>query len=381
MDYTRIFKRAWHNVRHYRALWIFGAILALTTFSFEAAVFYSLDSDRDASSEGIAIVTQEGETAFEAFRRTLREELDDLRTEIDEANDELDAFFTEELHTNVKSDIVAFLTALVGLLLAAYAVAKVAGYVSETALIRMVDVTEDGGVQHTARQGLRMGWSCAAWRIFLIDLLVNTSAVLVGILLLALAFAPLFLWRTGSTAAGVLGTTFTIGLFLPTLALLVVGGATLSMLKRFFRRVCALEGLGVTASIRRGFLIAKHHLKEVLPAWLVTIGVHVVWPLLVLPVAILLIGAGLLLGGAAALLTGGLASLASDGATPWILAVAMGIPVFLLTLILPLIFLGGLREVFLSSSWTLTYLELRALDAMQRAPAPDVPGVEAATIA
>jgi hypothetical protein len=41
-------------------------------------------------------------------------------------------------------------------------------------------------------------------------------------------------------------------------------------------------------------------------------------------------------------------------------AAVVGIPVFILVMAAPLSFLGGLFEVFLSSTWTLTYRELRA---------------------
>ncbi|MBC8264113.1 MAG: hypothetical protein H8E47_08340, partial [Anaerolineales bacterium] len=63
------------------------------------------------------------------------------------------------------------------------------------------------------------------------------------------------------------------------------------------------------------------------------------------------------------LLAGGLTGLAFEGAAPWIVAGAMGLPVFILVLAAPLAFLGGLFEVFLSSTWTLTYRELRAEEA------------------
>ena len=39
MDYGRVFKRSWHMVTRYRALWIFGVILALTTISFGSALW------------------------------------------------------------------------------------------------------------------------------------------------------------------------------------------------------------------------------------------------------------------------------------------------------------------------------------------------------
>jgi hypothetical protein len=48
-------------------------------------------------------------------------------------------------------------------------------------------------------------------------------------------------------------------------------------------------------------------------------------------------------------------------AAAWIVAgVAAGV-LFILVLAVPLTFLDGLKETFLSSTWTLTYRELRAL--------------------
>jgi hypothetical protein len=67
------------------------------------------------------------------------------------------------------------------------------------------------------------------------------------------------------------------------------------------------------------------------------------------------------------------ASQASSGPLPWILAGAVGLPIFLLVLVIPLLFLGGLWQVYRSSVWTLTYRELRAMEAVQ--PAPAAPAV------
>jgi hypothetical protein len=63
-----------------------------------------------------------------------------------------------------------------------------------------------------------------------------------------------------------------------------------------------------------------------------------------------------------ALLAGGLASLAFEGPVPWILAAVAAVPIFILVMMVPLLFLGGLIEVFKSSVWTLTYREARALE-------------------
>jgi hypothetical protein len=332
---------------------------------------------------GIVVNRRSGETFFEAFQRAVGEEVDELKTGIDAANRDLERFFAQELHVEIESDLLAIITVLLGMMLVSFILAKIASYVADTALIRMVDETEERGVRRSVRHGFRMGWSRTAWRLFLIDVLVGISAVLSLILVFVLALSPLALWATGSTPAGVVGTVAAIGLFFLAIAVAVAAGAALSLLTPFFRRACALEGRGVTASIRRGYAIARSYLKEVVPVWLVMVGVHLIWPFLMLPAVLLLVGVGVVLGGAAALLVGGLAWLFLEGAAPWIMAGAVGIPVFILVLAVPLAFLGGLREVFLSSTWTLTYRELRALESSEpeRVPKVDPSGLEAATVA
>lgn len=66
-------------------------------------------------------------------------------------------------------------------------------------------------------------------------------------------------------------------------------------------------------------------------------------------------------------------------------ALAVGIPVFIVVLVGPLVLLSGLLEVFLSSVWTLTYRELPPAAAREREPALvpglDVSGLEAARAA
>ena len=52
-------------------------------------------------------------------------------------------------------------------------------------------------------------------------------------------------------------------------ALAVVVGTLLSVLKRFFRQACALECLGVIASIRRGWAVVRYKPADVLVMWLI----------------------------------------------------------------------------------------------------------------
>jgi hypothetical protein len=70
-------------------------------------------------------------------------------------------------------------------------------------------------------------------------------------------------------------------------------------------------------------------------------------------------------GGLPALLAGLVTSLFAQGALPWIIAVAVGLPIFLVAVIVPSGFVSGLYETFKSSTWTLTFREVVTLGGVQ----------------
>ena len=105
----------------------------------------------------------------------------------------------------------------------------------------------------------------------------------------------------------------------------------------------------------------RRNLKDVGVMWLIMAGVHIGWPIAIAPVVILLIAVGVLLGGGSLLAVRGLTGLALSEAAAWIVAGVAAGALFILVLAVPLTFLDGLKETFLSSTWTLTYRELRAL--------------------
>jgi len=180
------------------------------------------------------------------------------------------------------------------------------------------------------------------------------------ILLFTLALAPLLLWATDVEAAGVIGTVITVGLFILIILLAIVVAVVLSVLKPFFWRVCVLQRTGVVESIRQGYAMVRHNLKDVGLMWLITVGLRIGWMILTIPVVLLLLVVSGALGGLLALLAGGLTGLAFEGAAPWIVGGVVGISIFILVLVAPLSLLGGLFETYLSGTWTLTYRELRA---------------------
>jgi hypothetical protein len=343
MDHLKVLKRAGEITWRYRALWVLGIILALTT----------------ANGSGSA----RGGGGFSPYYE---------RGPI-------------EVPPQVASALIAIGVGLACLIVVLIIVAIVARYVAETGLIRTVDDYEQTGEKRGVRQGLRMGWSRTAWRFFLIDVLIRLPVALVFFVLFLLSLAPFLLWATGSEAAGAIGTVAAIGLFFLVLLLVIVVSVVLSLLTHFIRRVCALEELGVIESIHRGYAFVRQHLRDVAVMWLIMVGLSIGWVVLMIPVTLLVLALGAVVGGLPALLVGGLAGLAAEGAIPWLLGAAVGVPIFILVVVAPLGFLGGLWEVFRSTTWTLTYRELRALEGLalegsepdvERLAEPDEPGLE-----
>jgi len=329
MDHIKVLKRAWETTWRYRVLWVFGIILALTT-----------GGGGGSGGGGNGDLPSSGD------------------------------FSRLEIPPQSMGTLVAIGVGLACVIVILIIASIVARYVAETALIRMVDDHEETGEERSVRQGFRLGWSRTTLRLFLINLLIDLPTAVVFIGLFLLTAAPLLLLLTKNKVAGAIGIVAAIGLFFLFILLAIVSGVVLSLLKRFFRRVCALEELGVIESIRQGFSVVRQHLKDVAIMWLIMIGLGLAWMIVMIPVTIMLVVVALMLGAFPALLVGGLASLFLEGAVPWILAGAVGLPIFILVVAVPSLFLGGLAEVFKSSVWTLTYRELRALEGLETEPGP-----------
>jgi hypothetical protein len=320
MDHFKILKRAFSITLDYRALWVFGILLALTT----------------AGNGGGG----DGGGDFNGAPPGGWPEL------------------TAEMITAIIAAAVALL--LVVLVLAI--VGTVVRYVSETALIRMVNQHEDTGEKIGVRQGFRLGWSRPALSLFLIDLLIVVSVMVVFVLLLLISAMPLLVWLTDSVPARVLGAVLTVGLAVLVIFAGIVVSIVLSLLVQFFHRAIVLENLGVMAGMRRGLQIVRQRLGDVIVMGLILFGLGLAWLIAMIPLFLVLLMAALVLGGLPALLVGMIISLFTEGPLPWIVAAIVGAPIFFLVIGLPLLFLNGLVETFQSSTWTLTYRELLALE-------------------
>lgn len=346
MDHVKILKRALMITMNYRAMWVFGIILALT-------------AGRGGGGGGSG--GSSGSSGGGSNGGVFPPEWD---------------FDLPQFPSGVVSTWLAVGIALACLILILIIVGVIARYVSETALIRMTERYETSEEKMGVRQGFRLGWSNAALRLFLIDLLFGLGGIVVFTLLLLVAAVPLLVWLTESTVARTIGTVTASGLIMLLIFATIMFVLALSLLVQFFRRACVLEDLGVFDAIRRGYALVRRRLGDVLILALIMFALGLAWLVAIIPVVIMLALAAVVAGGLPALLAWAIASQVGEGATPWVAAAVVGTPIFLLVIGAPLAFLGGLVETFKSNTWTLAYRDLVALDDAPAAALP--PAVEEA---
>ncbi len=330
MDHIRILKRALSITTSYRALWIFGILAGLT-------------AGARASGGGSNGGGGGGGTGPGTFQ-------------------------WPEISPDVLTGlIVAGVVFLCVVLLLAVA-ATIARYVAETALIRMVDQHEATGVKVSIRQGFRLGWSRAALRLFMLDFVLGLSVLIAFLLLLLVAASPLLVWLTDSIPARVLGTVMAVALGVVVIFVVILASIALSLLLQFWHRAVVLEDRNVNAAVRRGWQLLRQRLGDVVVMGLILFALGLAWTIVLVPVVFLLVAVAAIGGGLPALLAYAVTSLLTQGATPWIVAAIVGLPIFIVVMAIPLAFLGGLTQTFQSSTWTLTYRELLALEAARQEP-------------
>ena len=332
MNHINILKRALNITINYRALWIFGILLALTSGSGSG------NGGGSNSSSPHGDPNFNWQNPFGEFPR---------------------------ISPELANMWIGIAIGLACLLLITILIGAIARYVSETALIRMVDEHENSGEQLTIRQGFRLGWSRAAWKMFLMDLLVVVSFVTVFVLLLALAALPLLVWLTENTPLQVIGTLVSAGSILLLVFAAIVAALAITLIMIFARRACALENLGVRASLRRGYEMVKQRLGDLVMMGVMMFGIGLLWIIVTIPVIIAIIIVAALIAGLPALLAGSIAGFFTQGTTPWIVAAIIGVPIFLVAVIIPGALIGGWQKVFSSSAWTLTYREALALELIK----------------
>ncbi len=367
MNYTQLVEKSWQYVRKYRALWLFGIFVALTTSSWGTGTLYGLNDE--SRQNWFYVELSPGEEFSESMERAVARESRELERAIREANAGLEKAAEELLQIEIEANILPLFIGIAVTLITAYLVSRVIGYLGRTALIKMVDDYEKTAKQSSVRQGFRLGWSRASWRLFVIDLLITIPLIILGLgvmALFALIIMPQFALIGENAVAGFAALTLTGSLFLVFIFIAVMVAAGLSMAMPLVRRSCVIENLGVVPSMRRGAALVKTQFQSVKGSWLIAVGVRVAYPLVVAPIILLLAAVGILLGGLAALLVGGIGYLL--GAANFLISASVvGALIVLFVLISGVALLGGLVETFLSALWTLTYRELRGLAPQEKA--------------
>jgi hypothetical protein len=342
----------------YKALWVFGLILALTSASYSSQSSYRFNN-RDFQGEGYTYQLEPGEN----FREQMNQAFQDARAEMQRLFDEGIPAKDRQLVIN---SIIAFVSVIVVLAI----VGTFFRYVSETALIKMVDEHEETGEKRSVREGFRLGWSREAWRLFLIDLVIALPLILIGAAFFFVAFIPLVTGMSQGEVPGMLGVITTIGLSFLGVFLAIVVGVVISMVKAFFYRTAVLEGAGVFEAIRQGFSIVRHNFKDVGLMWLIMLGISIGWPLVLIPFLLVFGALTLLVGGGAVMALGGLTGAFAGQVGGIIATVIVGLVLAFLLLALPLAAVSGLKVTYQSSAWTLTYREIKALGSLEAEEPP-----------
>jgi hypothetical protein len=358
IDPVKILQRAWHILWSYRTLWVFGLILALAAGgSYNGGGNNGVQWREDSQS----YQTPPPESMQEFFRDFNREMEKLFRQGIPEIDVSGEALITFLWIVG----IFVVLMLIVGIVMA------IARYVSETAVIRMVDEYENTNTRMTLRQGFQIGWSRTAWRLFLINLIVNLPVILFFLILLIAGVITFLGVVNGNATFTAVSIVSMIGLIFLAIFVVIILSIFLGLLRHFFWRVCVLEDTGVGESLRRGFTIVRENWKSVGLMWLVMIGLGIAWIvasiiaiIVTLPVVLVTTIVAAIVSAIPALLLVGIFSLFLSGPLPWIAAALFLLPLFFIIAFSPWLLLGSWQTVYTSTVWTLTYREIKALPAV-----------------
>ena len=374
MGTIQIVKKSFSMVWKYRSLWLFGFLLALTVNS---ALWLGLPGNNKGVVENRIIITNDAIIKFPGQGLTIdfrQPGAPDIRIDGVEP-----VWYRDLTKDSSVSDIWALLISIGILALFSALLTILLRYTSQASLIRMVDKNERSGKMVSIGQGLRLGWSRVAGKLFLIDLVITLPVILIFSLLFCLVVSPLFLLGVESLSerlASVIGISTLVlaglGLFF---LLIIAASGILSITQPVMHQACAVDGLGVMASIHQGFSLLKTRFNQVFITWLTWLAVRIAWSFAVIPVFILLspvillsMLAGIVIGAIPAMLVAGIANQFVSTVFAWIIGAVFGLPLFVLVTFSPISFLSGLVEVFKSSFWTLSYREFHSLVSTAQQP-------------
>lgn len=319
MDYGKILARAFEITRKYRALWLFGVLLALFGGSSANFNFPNYSFDR---------------------------------------RDRFNGNVLPQITTEMQQTIVVIIIALACLALVWLVLSIILRFVSRGALIGLVNELETEQVTPTVRRGFGIGAN-RFWPLLGIALTINIPLMLVSMGVILCALVPLALSiiplatsgghpadeLVGVAVTGILGS---IGLICCVALVLAAIGFIIHPFYEFITRVCVIGKRGVFDSIREGYRIVRANLGNVFVLYILMIAVGIGFAILMIPVALILIGIPTVIG----LIVG----FAAQSVLPGVVTgLVIGIPMLLI-----LLFISGLYHAFSSTIWTEGYLAVTA---------------------
>ena len=372
MDTPQIFKRTLKMTWRYRALWLFGFLLALTVSN----VFWLALNDQDGGVvvgnriilRDSTIIRFPGNGVTVDFRGSGFQEIEVEGVERGWYRD-----LSDQLGLG---DISALYISLAVIVLLNYLIRVLFRHTSRAALIQMVDDYGCNEEMATLGRGFRLGWSKVAWKLFLIELCINLPVTIFFSLLFFVTMSPFFLFGLegiSNSTPIVIGILFlVVGGFLVNFFLLLAASLVLSVVKPVIRQACVVDGLGVFASISRGFKTSFGKFEDVLLTWFIVFIIRLIWTILVIPVFLIFIPViiitvllGLMLGAIVAALVALIAGLFMSTPFAWIIGGIAALPLFVKITFLPITFLSGIVQVIRLGFWTLSYREFRILPGVE----------------
>jgi hypothetical protein len=360
MDPVKILRRAWYILWNYRALWVFGLVLALAAGSSTGRGSSNNYRYEQHPGNNQQVSPQSLQQAFREFQLEMNKLFHQGIPNIDISGKALTTFLW-------------IVGAFVLVMLIVGIVVAIARYVSETAVIRMVDEYEGSGNKMTLHQGFRAGWSNTSWRLFLINLIISLPAI--AVIFFAVGAAVYFVIMNGKANFSIFSVAALAGLVFLAIFLVVILSILLRLLRNFFWRICVLENASVSESLRRGFALVRENWKNVGLMWIVMIGLGIVWAvasiillIVTIPVVIVTAIVAILVVAIPALLLVGAFSVFLSGPLPWIAGGLFVLPLFFIIAFSPWLLLGSWQTVYTSTVWTLTYREIKALPALTPEP-------------
>jgi len=357
IDFGKILKRSWHILWNYKVLWIFGLLLAITGGG----------NGGGSGGTGYKFGGNTGNNGSNGFNSNFQpgpfwRELTD--------------WFNQNivpLYQYPEQHVATFIWIGVAFLLFVLitgVITSILRYVSETAVIRMVDEYEQTGTKAGFKQGWKMGWNRRAFRMWVIDLVIGLPVMLFMVLLIGLGLLFFFSVTNGNSPLLVGGAIASIGCGFLFIIVFIVVMVCLGLLRPFFVRAAALEEAGIGESFRRGWATFKSNWKSAVLMWLAMLGIGIGFGIVVLLLFFLLIPAYLVLILPAALVAAipaaiafGITSIFASGPLAWIVTALVALPFFFLVTFAPLSLISGWYMIYTSGVWTLTYREIKALEA------------------